>query len=148
MSAGVGGAVPSVWDSASLSAMLIRCGCGRLQEARDTCIGCGSALPVVERLDARAVQLRQGAVVQVLTSEERHALAVIVSGLGLVSSWWNVRVVHDVFVLLAGERRLAQLMSTGLSRTRGMEQAAAELGVAYETLRGALNRLVLQKGVP
>jgi len=102
----------------------------------------------VERLDARAVQLRQRAVVQVLTSEERYALAVIVSGLGLVSSWWNVRAVHDVFVLLAGQRRVEQLISAGLSRTPGLKQAAAELGVPWGTLRDRLNALVLEKGVP
>ncbi len=127
---------------------MIRCGCGRLQEARDSCLACGAALPAVERLDARAVQLRQRAVVQVLTSEERYALAVIVSGLGLVSSWWNVRAVHDVFVLLAGQRRVEQLISAGLSRTPGLKQAAAELGVPWGTLRDRLNALVLEKGVP
>ncbi len=140
--------MPSVWYTASLSAMLIRCGCGRLQEARDTCIGCGSALPVVERLDGRAVQLRQSAVVQLLTVAERDALAAVCSGLGLVGAWWRVRVVHDVFVLLAGERRLAQLVSTGLSRTAALQQAAGELGVPWGTLRDRLNALVLEKGVP
>ena len=94
------------------------------------------------------MELRQSAVVQLLNPEERRALAVIVSGLGLVSGWWRVRAVHDVFVLLAGQRRVDVLMRTGVSRKHGMEQAAAELGVAYETLRAALNRLVLQKGTP
>ena len=128
---------------------LIRCQrCERLQAERPQCVACGSGLPEVERLDGRAIALRQAAVIRVLLPAERQALTAVVSGLGLVGSWWRVRVVHDVFVLLAGERRLVQLMSTGLSRKRGMEQAAAELGVAYETLRDALNRLVLQKGVP
>src|SRR5882672_8787962 len=86
--------------------VLIRCGCGRLQAEGPQCVACGAALPVIERLDGRAVRLRENAVVQLLTPEEQRALAVIVSGLGLVSGWWRVRAVHDVFVLLAGQRRV------------------------------------------
>ena len=109
---------------------------------------CGAVLPEVEHLDARAVHLRQAAVIRLLGPAERDALAAVVSGLGLVGSWWRVRAVHDVFLLLAATRRVDTLIRGGVSRTRGMEQAAAELGVAYETLRDALNRLVLQKGSP
>ena len=103
---------------------------------------------MVERLDARAVQLRQRAVVALLVPAERAALAAVVSGLGLVGAWWRVRAVHDLFVRLAGERRLAQLVSTGLSRTAALQQAAGELGVPWGTLRDRLNALVLEKGAP
>ncbi len=127
---------------------MIRCGCGRLQEARDSCLACGAALPAVERLDARAVQLRQRAVVALLMPAERDALTAVVSGLGLVGSWWRVRAVHDVFVLLAGQRRMEQLMVAGASRTAALRQVAGELGVKGGTLRDAVNRLVLEKGVP
>ncbi len=133
----------------TVGALLVRCqGCERLQPVSERCTGCGAALPVVEHLDARAVQLRQGAVVQLLTPAEREALAVVVRSLGLVGSWWRVRMVHDVFVLLAGKRRVEQLMAAGLSRTPGLKQAAAELGVPWGTLRDRLNALVLEKGVP
>jgi len=127
---------------------MIRCGCGRLQEARDSCLACGAALPAVERLDARAVQLRQRAVVALLMPAERDALTAVVSGLGLVGAWWNVRVVHDVFVLLAGQRRVDALTRTGMRRTPALRAAASELGLPYETLRDAVNGLVLQKGAP
>ena len=103
---------------------------------------------MIERLDGRAVQLRQSAVVQLLTPEERGALAAIASGLGLVGSWWRVRAVHDVFVLLAGQRRMEQLIVAGASRTAALRQVAGELGVKGGTLRDAVNRLVLEKGVP
>ena len=103
---------------------------------------------MIERLDGRAVQLRQSAVVQLLTPEERGALAAIASGLGLVGSWWRVRAVHDVFVLLAGQRRVEQLMAAGRSRTPALKQAAGELGVPWGTLRDRLSALVLEKGTP
>jgi len=101
---------------------------------------------VAERLDGRAVQLRQRAVVALLMPAEREALAAVVSGLGLVGSWWRVRAVHDVFVVLAAEHRLAALRASGASRTAAIRQAAGELGVAFETLRDRVNALVLDKG--
>ena len=107
---------------------------------------CGSGLPEVERLDARAVQLRQRAVVALLVPAGRAALAAVVSGLGLVGSWWRVRVVHDVFVLLAGQRAMERRMARGASRTAALRQVAGELGLPYETLRDAVNGLLLAKG--
>jgi len=128
---------------------LIRCQvCERLQEARARCVACRAALPEVERLDTRAVHLRQGAVVKGLTVAEREALAAVCTGLGLVGPWWRVRAVHDVFVLLAGQRAVERLTSNGASRTAALREAASELGVAYTTLRDAVNGLVLQKGAP
>jgi len=130
--------------------VLIRCqACQRVQPERPQCIGCGAGLPVIERLDGRAVQLRQRAVVALLMPAERDALAAVVSGLGLVGSWWRVRAVHDVFVLLAGQRRVEQLMARGESRTAALRQVAGELGMSrWETLRDMLNRLLAEKGAP
>jgi len=128
---------------------LIRCQrCERLQAEGPQCVACGAGLPEVERPDARALHLRQAAVIRLLTPAEREALAAVVSGLGLVGAWWRVHVVHDGFVLLAGQRRVEQLMAGGLSRTPGLKQAAGELGVPWGTLRDRLNALVLEKGVP
>ena len=130
--------------------MLIRCQrCDRKQEAEGgACVACGAALPAVEPLDGRAIAVRQAAVLRVLTPAEREALAVIVDGLGLVSGWWKVRAVHDVFVLLAGQRAMERRMARGASRTAALRTAAGELGVAYTTLRDAVNGLLVQKGVP
>ena len=109
-------------------------------------MACGSGLPEVERLDGRAVALRQTAAVRLLLPAERDALTTLCDGLGLVSSWWNVRVVHDVFVLLAGQRAMERRMARGASRTAALRAAASELGLPYETLRDAVNGLLLQKG--
>ena len=105
-------------------------------------------MPAVERLDTRAVHLRQAAVVKGLTVAEREALAAVVGGLGVVGPWRRIKPVHDVFVLLAGQRAVERLTSHGVSRTAALREAAAELGVAYTTLRDAVNGLVLQKGSP
>jgi len=105
-------------------------------------------LPEVERLDRRAIGLRENAVVQLLTAAEREALAAVVSGLGLVGSWWRVRAVHDVFVLLAGQRALERRMARGASRTAALRAAASELGLPYTTLRRHVNGLLLEKGAP
>src|SRR5207253_1321650 len=128
-------------------AVLVRCqSCQRLQAEGPQCVECGSGLPEVERLDARAVQLRQRAVVALLVPAERAALAAVVSGLGLVGSWWRVRVVRELFVVLAAEHRLADLVASGASRTSGLRQAASELGVKFETLRDRVNAVLLDRG--
>ena len=51
-------------------------------------------------------------------------------------------------VLLAGQRRVEQLMAAGRSRTPALKQAAGELGVPWGTLRDRLSALVLEKGTP
>jgi hypothetical protein len=128
---------------------VIRCqGCERLQAEGPQCVACGAVLPEVERLDARAVALRQAAVIKLLTADEREALAAVCTGLGLVGSWWRVRAVHDVFVLLAGQRTVDRLTSGGASRTAALQEAGAALGVPWGTLRDRLNGLLLAKGVP
>jgi hypothetical protein len=143
------GAVPTVWDAPLLPPVLMRCAaCGRLQGAGPQCVACGVELPEVERLDGRGVALRQAAVIQLLTPAERDALTTVVQGLGLVGSWWRVRVVHDVFVVLAGQREVERLTRSGMSRTAALQRAAGELGVPWGTLRDRVNALVLEKGVP
>jgi len=103
---------------------------------------------VVERLDGRAVALRQAAVVRLLGPAERDALAAVCEGLGLVGSWWRVEVVADLFVLLAGARAMERRMARGASRTAALREAASALGVPFTTLRDHANKLVLQKGAP
>jgi len=105
-------------------------------------------LPEVERLDSRAIALRQAAVVGVLAPAERDALMAVCTGLGLVGAWWKVRAVHDVFVVLAGQRRVEQVMAGGASRTAALRAAAADLGVPFTTLRRQVNGLLLEKGAP
>jgi len=92
-------------------AVLIRCGCGRLQEASDilhrwwTALPCWSGSMAGRCGCARARWSRS-----LMPPNARRGGGVL--GLG----WWALvrgRAVHDVFVLLAGLRRVDALMSTG-----------------------------------
>ncbi len=122
--------------------------CERLQAEGPQCVACGAALPEIERLDGRAIALRQAAVVALLTAEERRALTVLVTSLGLVSHWWGCRAVRETFLLVVGEREVGRRVAAGASRTAALRMVAGELGVKARTLRDAVNRLLLEKGTP
>ena len=55
---------------------------------------------------------------------------------------------REPFLQVVGQREVDRLVGTGVSRTRGIAQAAAALGVPFGTLRDAVNRRLVDKSAP